>query len=405
MDYQKIMLLVCGLLVALALYFALTAPAPPAPKSTDEAEKLLLRAMDFGKGAKDYTYSYDEISDGYRNTYTLVRAGNLSYAELQNPLSLKRVYLMDNDTILCLNYSGENTCGSVARLSDLDNYINFFRSRFLRDDLIDKNGNDLEYLLENRYLSLSPDVVQSSSAGRDCGLVTYTLDFTNLSLNEAARFGIGSNSPRFFSWSMCIDNQSGVPYEKSFNYTFNGTLHTYRYLLKTFTPAPAQVQVPSNITLGQTNGILPKLYHEREQQIKLAFCFTNMQGEDRDRCIANIALDIERKDLCELAGGRRDRCLVSLVPVTKDATICPAVKDPSFRDDCYIELAGAYKDESYCASVLDSAKKQACLDAAKPPEPAPEEPEPPAPEPTPPQNETGNSTFVPEGGNATNSSG
>lgn len=403
MDYQQKLLLVCGLLVAVAIYLALSAaPAAPAGGDTKAAEALLMRALAFGKGVANYTYSYHEISDDYRNTYTLIKSGDSSYVELQNPLSLKKIYLLQNDTILCLNYSGEDTCGSVARLSDLDNYIAFFRSRFFRDDLIDKNKNDFQYLIANKLVRLEPDLVPSSSMGRDCEVVRYTLNFTNLSLDEAARFGIGSNSPRLFSWSMCIDNQTGVPYEKAFNYTFNGTLHAYVYRLVSFRESAPEIVPPPNISLGQTNGILGKLYKEREQQIKLASCHTDLQGEDRERCIANIALSLGRKDLCELAGSRRDRCLVSLIPDTKDATICPAIKDSGFKDDCYIELAGAYKDGSYCGSVVDAAKKQACLDAAKPaPQAPPENATAPPPPPEPPSNVTSNET----GQNATGGNG
>lgn len=387
MDYQKKMLLVCGLLIALALYFALTnARETVPPKDTNGTEALLLRALAFGKGAGDYTYSYTEVSDGYRNTYTLTKAGNGSLAELQNPLSYKKVYFTPDNIILCLRYPVNETCGSVSRLSELDNYLNFFRSRFFNDNVIDRDKNNMAYMLEKGFVDLDPGMVPSSSGGRPCMRISYSLNLTNITLDEAARFGIGTGSPRVFDWTMCVDNATGIPYEKEFSYTFNGTLHTYQYRIAGYKDSATPLDVP-NITLGETNGILGKLYKEREQQIKLASCYTDLQGEDRERCIAVIALDLERKDLCELSGARKDRCLVSIVPLTMDASICPSVGDLSFRDDCYLELGGALKDPSYCGYISDASKKETCMGVSEPGEPKP------------PANTTGNtsSEFDPEG--------
>jgi hypothetical protein len=369
MEYQHKMLLVCGLLVALALYLAVTSGKPAAADSK-EAESLLMRAIAFGKGVPEYAYSYSEISDGYRNTYTLIKKGNDSYVELQNPLSNKKVYFTPENIILCLRYPVNETCGSVSRLSELDNYLAFFRSRFFSDSVIERDKNNMQYMIEHDLVTLDGKVVPSESGGRPCSKISYSLNLTNLTLDEAARFGIGSSSPREFWWTMCIDNQTGVPYEKAFNYTYNGTLHTYSLKVISYKESAASLSVP-NITLGETNGILGKLYKEREQQIRLASCYTELQGEERERCIAVIALDIERKDICDLAGKRRDRCLVSLVPETRDASICPAVADQSFRDDCYLEIGGALKDNSYCGYITDAAKKETCMGVSVPSAPKP----------------------------------
>jgi hypothetical protein len=410
MDYQQKMLLVCGLLIAAVLYFA-TMNGDIATPDTKDAQALLMRSLSFGMGTSDYTYSYTEISDGYKNSYTLVKNGNTSYLELQNPLSRKKAYFSDNDTDLCIRYTVNETCDSVAGMSALDNYIAFLRSRFFNDDVIERDKNNMKYLLEHKFVDLDGDIIQSSSNGRPCSRISYSINMTNLTLDEAARFGISSNSPRQFNWSMCIDNQSGLPYEKGFNYTYNGTAHTYQYTLSAFKESGTAIAAPQELVPG----ILDILYKEREQQIKLASCYTDLQGEDRERCIAVIALDIRRKDICDLAGGRRDRCLVSLVPVTKDAAICPTIKDQSFRDDCYIELGGAYKDNSYCGHITDASKKETCMDVSQP---APAKPQPePANQTSKPANDTsgfdpekfmeevdkigGNSTAV----NATNASG
>jgi putative hemolysin len=84
-------------------------------------------------------------------------------------------------------------------------------------------------------------------------------------------------------------------------------------------------------------------------------------AEERERCIATKALDLTNTRLCELSGTRRDRCLVSIVALKLNESICTQIRDLSFKDDCYIEMAGGKKDAGYCANILDASKKEFCL--------------------------------------------
>jgi hypothetical protein len=162
---------------------------------------------------------------------------------------------------------------------------------------------------------------------------------------------------------MCLDNGTGYLYERSFNYTNNGieTLSTFRLDSLQAGGSP-KVSPP----LDLSGDAVSLLLQEREEQIKLATCVTTKSGDERDRCVAGEALSTRRADLCQMAGGRKDRCLVSLVPLLKDTTLCGMVSDASFKDDCYIELAGAYKDTAYCQSVKNSSKMALCQEAATP---------------------------------------
>jgi hypothetical protein len=78
---------------------------------------------------------------------------------------------------------------------------------------------------------------------------------------------------------------------------------------------------------------------------------------------------MKNEELCSLAGSRKDRCLVSLVPVLEDEMLCTKITDAGYKDDCYIELAGAFKDDSYCANVMNTSKSDLCEEAATPPPP------------------------------------
>ncbi len=363
---QKAVLLVIVLLVTLAAYFMLTAEQPvpeepPEEVDTQAAQELLFKGLEFGKGYDEYVYSYTETSDDYELKYTLTKKGNQSMIEVVNPLATKQVYFLENDTILCTDYPGEVICSSVHGSMELENYLESLHVKFLDDNRITKEQASMSYLIANGYVRLDPEI----ETGTMCSKITYVLDFTGLTLAEAAQFGISSNSPKVFDWQMCINNETGYMHYKKFNYTVGEVTHYYTYNLVSFQPSAPDIEAPLNITTGAIN----HLRNERKQTIELAKCFTDKQGAERDKCVSITALSTKRKDLCDFARERRDRCLVSLIPVTKDESICPVIADPGYKDDCYIELAGAYNDESYCDSIQNVSKVEQCTEAATPPPP------------------------------------
>ena len=107
------------------------------------------------------------------------------------------------------------------------------------------------------------------------------------------------------------------------------------------------------------------------------------------------AMEQERTDICMIAGARKDQCLVSLVPLLKNNSICDDVTDASYKDDCYIELAGANKNDTYCSDMMNSSKVQLCEQAAMPiPQINQTQTNVTTTLPTMPQNQTGNSKHV-----------
>jgi hypothetical protein len=275
------------------------------------------------------------------------------------------MYLLTNDTILCIDYpmNASDVCSSVKGNADLQNYVSFAQSKFFNDTYIDAATANLQYLLNRGYLQISPTITNGSVANKGCSMVSYVIDYRNLSLDEAARFSIGSNSPKLFQLSSCIDNATGLTLQNTLEYQdIQSMNHSSVITVTAYSRGSAPIVPPDNIS-GDAVSLLSS---EKQQQVAFAACFTGKSGPDREKCVSDTALNLHRKDLCEYAGSRRDRCLVALVPLTKDQTICGSINDPSYKDDCYIELAGAYKDSSYCASVVNQSKTQQCTDAAVP---------------------------------------
>jgi hypothetical protein len=286
--------------------------------------------------------------------------------EVTNPLSAKKVYFLGNDTILCIKYGGKDACSSVHEVDRVENYINSLEAEFFSASLIDRNILDMSYLIAYDYVDVEAETESRTFDNHSCSEVTYNIDYTNISLSEAARFGIGSNSPSLFLLSMCVDNKTGYRIRQTMNYSHQGATHTYSAQLLSFQPDAVNITLPQNIS----EGAVDLLFKERTQQTKLAKCFTGKQGSAREKCVADLALVLKRSDLCDYSGSRRDRCLVSLVPSTRNESICTIVNDLSYKDDCYTEIAGAFKNSTYCSNIQNASKVSYCMDISKPKQPS-----------------------------------
>ncbi|NYZ74067.1 hypothetical protein H0O00_02910 [Candidatus Micrarchaeota archaeon] len=391
MEYQHKLLLLAALLVVVALYVVATmAPQQPEQADTSKEQALLLKSAGFGKGLGDYTYSYSETTNGYKTTYSLVNAGDSGIVEIGNPLSTKRIYLLPNDTILCIKYPIEESCSSIQQNTEMQNYISFARSKLFNDTNIAKAETDMQILLNRGYLHLDGGMEDVVVGTTTCRQVTYTIDYSNATVDDAARYGIGAASPKVYRITRCIEPESGLAYQTTM--TYNDKINNTRTTrVVSFKESAASITPPANLS-GDAVEVFRK---ERADWLELALCYTDIQGDDRDKCLSGIALNLHRKDLCELAGGRNDMCLLSIVPYTKDETICLAISDSAYKDNCYGVLADVYKDSSYCANIQDSAKKEMCMEVAAPHGPAQDGN----------QTSSGNETGATDGAGQTNASG
>jgi hypothetical protein len=359
MEYQKVVIMVAVFLAVMAIYFVATSQVPEAvEENSTAASELLMKGMRFGLGSTNYVFAYTEIADDYTVKYLLERDGDNRSITVENPLSVKKAFFTENETMMCIQYpTGANeTCAYITDETDLDNYVDSLSSKFLNDAIIERNKNDVEYLIENDYLTIEPGIETNIVDGNECGEIIYSIDFTNISLSDAARFGISSSTPKQFDWRMCIDNQTGMIYEKYFNYTLDGMVHTYEIKAATFSKGTASVILPNETA----DSITTILTNERVQYAKLAGCYNEYQDAERDDCISDLAITLERKDICLLADGKTEMCLMSLVPMTKDQAICDLITNSNYVDDCYIELAGAYKNSSYCDAIVNTTKIEQC---------------------------------------------
>lgn len=388
-NTEKILLGIVFVLVITAVALTFMPKGATVPKElpgTGAARQLFINLAMVGYGQDDYYYSYTEKFNDFATTYGILKKGDEGMISIETVFSTKQVYFIENDTILCVQYSGEEACSSVHNETSMENYLESLRLQFFDEGRAEQTITDMEYFELYGYIIFSPETIEKTVDGKRCTEFSYDFDFTNITIYEAARFGIGATTPKNFHYVACLDNTTEDVYQKHVEYQRSGIYYTSDFSLISSEWGTSRTVEPPKELSGDA---VELLLDEKTAQNAFAKCYEK-EGNDRDKCIAVLALTSENKDLCDLAGERRDRCLVSIVPLTKDQSICPGITDMSFREDCYVEMGGATGDNSYCGQIANLTKRDFCLNITAAVVPEPEVPEPEVPE-----------LGTPDGGNST----
>ncbi len=361
--YEKLFVGIAIVLIIAAVAVTILPAHMPEGEEIDETAleglEIINTSVNMGRGLEDYTYSFAEKSNGYSETYMLVKNGDEKYVETDDILSVKKVYFMQNDTVLCVDYMGISRCSSTKNNTDsrLKQYYSYLKSKFLDDVRMANEEIRVDELFEGGYLQIS-SVEDSEINGHACRMVNYVIDYREMSISEAEKYSILPSSPKYFEWQICADDERA--YYKYFTYTYGGNVHEWEFTLYEL-GAETQIQPPEELAAGAYDILVEQMGKKGE----LTYCLNKETGDSRERCVAKVALDTYNMELCEVAGKRRDRCLVSLMPFLLDESVCDMITDASFRDDCYIEMAGGKKDAGYCGSILNESKTELCMNVSR----------------------------------------
>lgn len=364
MKNQEILLgvILVAIIVAAAYIVFVQPPAVPPSEGPEELE-LLKKSAGSLSGDGDYYYSYEESQDGYTVVYTLLQKDSERRLGISNPFANKEVYFLGDDTVLCVDFAGMSVCTSVKNNTDsyFVSYLDSLNSKFLDDSGLEEEKEKLDYFYEMGYLKFK-GMNDSTVDGNPCREIEYEIDYTNISLADANKYGIAPASPKHFDFVVCIDEDTGLVYSRELTYVYEGEKWDYSFKLvdaewnttRTITP-PAEL----------SEGAYEALIEEKGWFGMYQQCKEDYTGEVRDNCISDIGTILKSKKVCDMAGTWRDRCLLTVVALTGDEEICPSMEDMEYRDDCYIELAYYTKDETHCASILNVSKKEICIEAVE----------------------------------------
>lgn len=358
-DFEKVLI---GLIFILVMTAVVLMVLPEKAKNNQDGEEgnssvrdLFMKGSANGLGVRDYYYHYTESSNGHTREYELHKVQNQSMVSIKSPTSQRVLYFLENDTILCVEFNDREECSSVKNDESLENYMGQIQSMLLDDSKIEKTMDDAEYFERYGYLEYGSNLTPEYYDGKKCLEFSYRFDFRNMSVYEAARFNIGPNTPERFNYTMCVENSTGNILHKEAEYLSDGKINRNMFdLIEADWDTGKELVIPRDLDDDAIWLLAESNRHD------ISTCYRK-EEEEKNRCIAVAALTLKDAKLCDLAGERKDRCLVSLVPLTKDGTICEEINDPEFKDDCYIEMGGATGEEQYCAMIDDWEKKEFCM--------------------------------------------
>jgi hypothetical protein len=361
--YQKLMLIILAGVILLGAGALFINSKPQEGQNTTTIQKnqdfeLLIKALQYGKNASAYSIEFKENTDGYTTDYQVQRSQNssLDQVTIRNILSEKRAYFFNSTTVICVNYKEQKACDNVTGNQELKQYENFIRSKLPSREQIERNVADAQFLFDAGYMKIT-----KAQTKENCREIEYVLDFSNATIDEGARFGIGSSSPKKFEYKICIDENTNQTRSREFNYTLpqDQSFHYFKYSLQNSTMAEPQIQTPQEI--GNGGETLRLLYEEKTVQGEITKCLIKKTTQEKESCLNKKAIDMRMPLLCELAIEKRDQCLLSTIPVLALESSCQAIANVSIKEDCYIEMSGATRDQSYCQRINSSEKKTQCM--------------------------------------------
>lgn len=364
MELKNILLPVLGIaFFLLAAYAVYQYVLPSLGKQGEEGEvmeKIYLKSLEVGTGAGNYFYQYQEDLAGYKMRSTLVQSGGRQMAVLETPLAMKKFYYMENDTIMCITFEGREACASLYNQTDITKYAKWLKQQFFAPSQIDAQKQMAETLISKKAITFHKET-EIEINGKACKDITFTIDYSNLTLDDLILFGITSSSPNRIEGEICYDETANEIYRKSYTYQYRGKEATTEFaLIRTDWNYTGRIEAGSNLTRAAIDIYLDASGKENQ----LLSCLASATPEEKDRCVFSMALGNGYSTLCEYAGTKAGICTLNFAAARKDPSMCVQIADSATKDDCYFEVAGAKHDATVCSSIADQTKVAACVQAA-----------------------------------------
>jgi hypothetical protein len=360
MDFKKYLPYVLALVLLVVLIYLASPLLKPTPQVKDKtAELLYMRALETGKGKTTYLYSYNESMNGFPLKTTLTVYGGNKFMKQEDLFSTKEIFWIGNDSYVCVTYGNHYACAYANNDSSLKSYVKQLDAAFFDSYRISNDVGDKQLLLDRNALLF--DKVQNSEVnGKPCSLITYHMDFSNLTFDDLNKLGVTQMNTNRIDGTICINNETGEPLEKTFWFSqYNRNLSVRWTLLQSDWNYATPINFTGNASKEWTNSVIGLLSGASSADSDLLSCL-GKDGLEKDKCLFTMAIQNGYEQLCPLAGSKISICQQNFAAVAKDQKKCVVIADASVKDDCYVELAATLKNATLCDSVVDVAKKTQC---------------------------------------------
>lgn len=359
MDLKNAVLLVLGVLFFLVATYATYEYILPNLKAHVSPKEIYIKSFEVGKDSENYLYEYEEDLDGYIIKTTLVKVGNIKAAYIESPLATREIYYLENDTVLCTSFENEEICSSVKNESVIQSYLKAVNMQFITNEKIEKDIRDYEYLIKQKAITFG-HVSKKKIGDKECEEVSFKIDYNNLTLEDAVRFGITQNSPTKIHGEICYDEHAKEVYEKIFTYKYMGKERTteFTHIFSDWNFSE-EISVEKNLT----EGAVELLFDANEKQNEFLACL-ELEGIEKDKCVYSMALSYDYEKLCKYAGERADICKMNFAIANSDLGKCSLIEGKTVKDDCYLEIAAKDKDPLICERMEDKTRVPKCVELA-----------------------------------------
>ena len=323
------------------------------------SEKLYLKSRAIGKGAENYLYSYEENLGEYVKKTTLIQSGSKKLVKIETLFSEREIYLLENDTILCVLFDGNEVCSSIKNDTTMTAFISGLAAQFFNDEKIDKALKIEGELIKKKAITFVEAPKKKEFDGKECEDIKFTIDYSNLTLDDLIKFNINQNSPKRIDGEVCYDEKENEVYEKSYSYKYNGADMKTEFK---FIASDWKYKDEINLSKNLTTGAVDLLIEAIKKQDEFNKCL-GKPGVEKDKCVFAMAVTKNYEKICEYAGTKADYCVVNFAANNKDAKRCDAVQNTKIKDDCYIEVAVSKGDVAPCSLLNDKTRKAECITA------------------------------------------
>lgn len=369
------------LFVAGVIYFSNAAPGqPPAPNGggpavnplDSDAAKLLLGYYSKGANLTTYRLNYTENTNGVKTGYFVASDGKSVQVRISDEVSdisgyFNATTIMNSSQadIVCLKYGGKERCASVGNESDAKDIANGLKTRYPAKSAYLAQLEQMRKHVEIGAVKLSQKVVDEKVNGFDTSKISYTLDYSNLTVQQLRTIGISPNDPslNMFTeqeWEYWIDKKTGLVVKSHASYRQNGA---QKYMDVDYFEAdisPREVGLPQS--LATVEDFLMFYAASAEDFTTKQRCEV-MASDARDQCFKNLAIDRGDVSLCSSVKSQdeHDKCVLIIAQQTQNSLLCEGL--PKLADECYIAVVSETGNGELCKKLANQSLMGACSEA------------------------------------------
>jgi len=343
-------------------------PNPQLPLATPEA-RLLLASFDKGAALTDYSLKYSANDNGALSNYSIINNGSDSWVSVQGSFGkMYGFFGKDNATdMICLEYGGEEKCalaGNQSGMMEIAASLKILKPTSLA---YLNQKDDTRKLIAAGAIRLDSGMVGEKVGGFDTQKIAYTLDYSNLTVQQMISLGVSPNDENLLAVTdqrvaFWLDNATGLMVKSHASYNNRGAPGFYDTEYSEALPAAASMPAKPE-TVVATEAFVDFYSASTQDYAERAACFAK-KGAEQDTCLKSMAANSGDWETCKLIKTpfEYESCSVIVAQETNNHVICSKLS--ILADDCYIAIAGETGNFELCKSVKNESLSSNCIEAA-----------------------------------------